>query len=172
MRIRKLLNSSEKGFTLIEVVVAIGLTAIIIGAIVTSVFQVFTLNIRTSNHMNAVTQVQSAGYWVSFDAQMAQDVDASGASGFPLTLTWKDWNGNEYDVVYTLDTVNNRLQREHFTNGVSDNTACVGEYIDSVNTNCTVIGGKLILNITATVGTNPHTQNETRVYEVIPRPNV
>ena len=175
MRIRKLVNSNQKGFTLMEVVVAVALTAIVIGVIVTSVFQVFILNVRTSNHMNAVTQVQSAGYWLSFDAQMAQDVDVSGASGFPLTLTWTDWSGDEYQVVYSL-TVGDKLLREHYTNRdinpAPDNTAYVGEYIDSLNTNCTVTDGKLTLNVTATVGTNPHAQSETRVYEVIPRPNV
>ena len=174
MRAHKLVNSNQKGFTLIEVVFAIAITAAITGGIVTSVFQIFILNMRTSNHMNAVTQVQSAGYWVSFDAQMAQVVDASGASGFPLTLTWTDWVGDEYQVVYTL--VNDKLLREHYTNRninpTPDNTAYVGEYIDSGNTACSYTDGKLTLNVTASLGTGLQVQSETRVYEVIPRPNV
>ena len=172
----RLLKNNEKGFTLIEVVVAVALTAIIIGVIVTSVFQVFILNVRTSNHMNAVTQVQSAGYWVSHDAQMAQDVDASGTSGSLLILTWADWSGNEYQVIYTLEDMTTstlkNLQRSYSINGAVTETGFIAQYVDPTNTNCTVTDDMLTLNVTATVGTDPHAQSETRVYEVIPRPSV
>jgi len=90
---------------MIELVIAIAITGLITGGITMGIFQVIDMNARTSNHMTAVNQVQNAGYWVSLDAQMAQSVNAAGASGFPLTFTWTDWNGDEYQVDYTLEDV-------------------------------------------------------------------
>jgi prepilin-type N-terminal cleavage/methylation domain-containing protein len=169
MRIPRLLKNNEKGVTLIELVAAIALTGIISGSIVTGIFQVFTFNARTSNHLIAVNQVQNVGYWVSRDVQQAQQVTTSGASGFPLTLTWSDWDGNEYQVVYTI--VGDKLERKHYTNAALDSTTYVSEYIDSANTDCDFGDGKLTLNITATVGAGSRAQTETRVYEIIARPS-
>ena len=158
---------------MIEMVIAIAITAIITGGITMTIFQVFDGNIRSSNHMIAVRQVQNAGYWVSHDTLMAQSVAPDpGATGFPLTLTWTEWEGDEQRVVYSL--VDDKLQREHYTNYDPDNpalpdaTTFVAEYIDSTNTSCVWddVAGKLTLTVTVTVGA----QSETRTYEVIPRP--
>ena len=173
----RLIHKNQRGFTLIEMVMAIAITGLVMGAAAMTIFQVFDLNIRTSNHMIAVRQVQNAGYWVSHDGQMAQIVEPTEDSdGFPLTLTWTDWDsGDVYQVVYTLLLADNKLQREHYTNLNPDATTFVAEYIDPdpLMTKCEFtdtdgdgVGDKLTLTVTATVGA----QSETRVYEVIPRP--
>ena len=68
----KKLNKDQRGLTLVELLIAILLTGLITGGITMTIFQVFNLNTRTSNHMTAVRQVQHAGFWVSPDVQMAQ----------------------------------------------------------------------------------------------------
>jgi len=168
----RLIHNNQKGFTMIEVIIAIAVTAIITGGITMTIFQVFDGNTRTSNHMIAVRQVQNAGYWVSHDGQMAQSVEPTADSdGFPLTLTWADWDsGDVYQVVYSV--VDNELQREHYTNLTPDATTIVAQFIDLANcdftdTNGDSVDDTLILTITATVGT----QSETRTYEVAPRPD-
>ena len=179
----RLIHKNQRGFTLIEMVMAIAITGLVMGAAAMTIFQVFDLNTRTSNHMIAVRQVQNAGYWVSHDAQMAQivkldDPETTGVTEF-LTLTWTDWdNGDEYQAVYTL-LADNKLQREHYTNRHinpdPDTTIFVAEYVnpDPLMTKCEFtdtdgdgVEDKLTLTVTATVDT----QSETRVYEVIPRP--
>jgi len=67
-----LINKNQRGVTLMGIIVAVAITGIIAGAATTTIFQVFSGNTRTSNHMTAVKQVQNAGYWISHDAQMAQ----------------------------------------------------------------------------------------------------
>jgi len=164
---------------MIEVVLALALTGIITGGITMSIFQVFNLNARTSNHMIAVRQVQNAGYWISHDTQMAQSVVTDGgATGFPLDVTWTEWDGTVNEVVYTL-LVNDKLQREHYinydpvTNPDPDTTTFVAEYIDSIEVvPRPFTGGMLTLTVTAKVGTGSQVQSETRVYEVISRPSV
>jgi len=137
----RLIHNNQQGFTLIELIIAIAITGIITGGITMTIFQVFDGNTRSSNHMIAVRQVQDAGYWVSHDGQMAQSVVVTGVSGFPLTLTWTDWdNGDVIRVEYTLDDITNELQREYFTNMIPDNTLIVAEYIDPDNTKCEFTG--------------------------------
>ena len=164
-----LINKNQRGFTLIELMIAIAITGIITGGITMTIFQVFSGNARSSNHMTVVRQVQNAGYWISHDTQMAQNVVPDpGDTGFPLTLTWSDWDsGDVHQVIYTL-LVNNKLQREHYTNLNLDATTIVAEYIDSIS--CDFTGGVLTLTVTATLGTGSQEATETRVYEILPRP--
>lgn len=172
----RLIHNNQKGFTMIEVVLAIALTGIITGGITMSIFQVFTGNARTSNHMTAVRQVQNAGYWISHDAQMAQSVEPADPDpdGFPLVLTWTEWDGTVNEVTYTL--VGDELQRSHSIDGGAPNQAIVAEYVDSdpTKTNCDWDADKhkLKLTVTATLGTGSQEASETRVYEITPRPNV
>ena len=167
-----LIHKNQKGFTLIELLIAIAITGIITGGATMTIFQVFSGNTRSTNHMIAVRQVQNAGYWVSHDVQMAQSVVVTGVSGFPLTLTWTEWDGDEHRVVYTL--LVDELQREHYTNydpvtnPDPDVTTIVAQYIDPdpAKTNCSFASGELVFSVITTVDT----QSEARVYRIIPRP--
>jgi prepilin-type N-terminal cleavage/methylation domain-containing protein len=179
------INRNQVGFTLIELVVAIAISGVITGAITTTIFQVIESSARTNNHMTVVRQVQDAGYWVSHDAQMAQNVELADESvddpdgtRFPLTVTWTDWDSSEvHQVVYTLENMPSgglkNLQRSHSSNGAPIETGIIAQFIDpdSEKTKCEFTDGKLTLVVTATVGAGLQEQSETRVYEVQSRPN-
>ena len=80
-----MIKTNQKGFTLIEVLIAVAITGLIVGAASGAGAHVIQSK-RTTAQMVALRQVQTAGYWVSRDALCAQSVTTGGGSGFPLTL--------------------------------------------------------------------------------------
>jgi type II secretory pathway component PulJ len=168
--------------TLVELIMAMAVTAIILGGITATLWQVFSLNSRSVNHMTAVRQVQSAGYWVSHDALMAQSIEIGDdplGKGFPLILTWTDWDGDKHEVTYTLENMiggPKQLKRQHLTydsgGSVIDNaTSIVAQHIvpGTPKTYVEFTDGALIFTVTTSVGEGLQAQSETRVYEVKPR---
>lgn len=150
-----LIHKDQRGFTLIELLVALAITGAIAGGIVTAIFQIFTVNTQSNEHMLAIRQVQNAGDWISHDTQMAQSIDADpviiggGEDPHPLfelypgqtqvlALTWVGWEriegqgGSEklcidtYELLYTYDDTNNKLWRhQRITTKKYDTTTAV-----------------------------------------------
>ena len=191
-----LLNKNQRGFTLIELILAIAIT----GGITMAIFQVFTGNTRSTNHMIAVKQVQNAGYWLSRDTQMARDVvpgdDGDTGDVEILTLTWVGWERTDpqdnqyidsYKVRYTYDAASNKLwRRQRITTEKHDkngqwvetiyspseegwDTAFIADYISPILEDEDIYkdGNKLIVTVRASVGE----AEEERTYEITPRPS-
>jgi prepilin-type N-terminal cleavage/methylation domain-containing protein len=165
-----LLNKSQKGLTALELIMALAVSGIITGGITTTFYYLITGSARASNHMTLVKQVQNAGYWVSSDAQAAQDADDNPVGGELLVLTWTDWDNEVTTVTYTLNGT--QLWRDDGAQQVP-----VAQFIDPAgtsfefnDTNGDNIEDTLIFEVTATIGSGLQQQTETRVYKVVPRP--
>jgi prepilin-type N-terminal cleavage/methylation domain-containing protein len=141
----KSINKNQKGFTLLEMLLALLIGAIITGGITATIFQVVFGSARTNNHMTAVRQVESAGYWVSHDVQMAQTVVlARDADGFPLSLSWIDSLGPPKVVTYTTYTIEGSdLKRQQVVGSQPSTTTTVARFIvlDPAKTKCQITGG-------------------------------
>jgi type II secretory pathway pseudopilin PulG len=168
----KKINKNQKGITLIELIMVIAITALIIGVIVMSISLLLNVSARSDNHMLAVRQVQNAGYWISRDVQMAQSVVTDeGSTGFPLDVAWKDWDTNLHEITYNL-LGNGELKRSYSVNGGGASETLIAQYIESIEVAPRPFtGDKLTLTVTAAVGGWPKVENETRVYEIVPRPD-
>jgi len=167
-----LVNKNQRGFTLIEMIIALVIISLIGGATTTAIFQMLNISNVSTNHMTAVKQVQNAVNWISRDAQMSQIVVPNGDSGFPLNLTWVEWDNTVHQVTYTVE--DSKLQRNYYVNGGEPSEALVARFIDPdlAMTNCQYVGGVLTFKITATVDSGSQVASDTRVCEVIPRPGL
>lgn len=165
----KLINRQQRGFTLIELMVTIAITAILSSGVTMTVFQIFDSNTRSTAHMSAIKQVESAIHWISRDTQMAQVVDAdpSGANEV-LKLQWTEWDNTVNVVTYTL--TGGELKRNLVQVPGTTTEIPIAQYIVSdPATDFTFDSSSnvLTLKITASVGTPAIT--ETREGEVKPR---
>ena len=174
------MKQGEKGFTVIELIVAITIMALIGSGAGLAVFQVFRGAERNNDQTTAVRQVQNAGYWISQDTLMAQSVTTDNLSPPDfLVLSWIEENsGDEYQVVYTLETIPEselkKLHRNQSINGGATITTLVAQYIDldPMKTKCEFTNGLLTLTVTATVGEGSLTESETRTYKIAPRARI
>lgn len=177
----KLIYKDQRGFTLLELLVALPIAALVVSAATGAIFQVLN-STRASGYMVAYRQVQETGYWVNHDTLQAQkvmldDPDTSAVIEF-LTLSWTDWDGgNEYSVTYTLEDMPSGdlkyLQRQESVNGTPTATTIVAQHIykdtdKSKPTNCVWDSDEKVL--TFTVKAQVGEQTATRTYEIKPRP--
>lgn len=197
--IKKLIyiKKNQSGFSLVELLVAIAISSIIIIGLVIGIFQLFTGHARASGEMTVVRQVQQAGYYISRDTHMARevldtqalvDIDPDTTEVVTLTWYWFLWHENPADrdgeghrVIYTLE--NDKLYRNYYFAPEDELTGEVNEddyaivsktfiagYIDEIV--CIYANGELTLTVTASVDGIAGEQEETRIYEAKPRPNV
>jgi prepilin-type N-terminal cleavage/methylation domain-containing protein len=132
----------EKGFTFIEVLIAVSISALLaVGAGMTTM-QILT-NSRQNNDWNiAVRQAQSIGQQISQDALMVSNIDIGDDPGTEdvefISLLWKDWeNGDTYDTFYlwfdsedSLKELRKRVvTRDNSGSVISDTTSLVATNI-------------------------------------------
>jgi len=199
--LRKLANivKNQKGFTLVEVIIAVAITGLIVGGLAMTIIQLFEGHAQSSGEMAALRQVQNAGYHVSRDAQMAAEpIDASDDPGTEditevLTIIWTEYDSwktepldgeeemismiTKHIVVYTLD--DNRLDRDEYrTESIREDVPI--EDIEYFLYSMTKVAEYITIfvydldnnSLTVTAETGGfRSQTETRTYEIEPRPD-
>jgi prepilin-type N-terminal cleavage/methylation domain-containing protein len=186
---RRLFARSQKGFTLVEILVAIPIAGLVVAAAAAGLIQVLNSKDAGTN-MYSLRQVQTAGYWVSHDAYQAQrvgdvlgEITVGANQGFPLRLWWEDLDtGDSHDVEYRLEGASGELltlwRHELITPVVGEPTTSltnVARYLLDATTDPPGVtevrpGGvgeaPLVFTVTAKVGREPV---ESRTYEIKPR---
>lgn len=169
-----LIARNQQGFTLVELLVAMVICSLLIGGITTTVVQAFTCPTQSNDHMTAVKQVENAIECIRHDVVQTQIMEPNGDSGFPLQLTWVDWDNTKSEVTYSLQE--GKLKRDCVTYDgegaiIEKQTRIVAEYIvsDPEMTYCQADGKVLTLKITATID-GYKTSSETRLVEILARP--
>ena len=158
------MKRGEKGFTLIETLLAIAITGTIIGPLWLATTTLLTNPQQTTDEGIVLQQVRNAGYWMSRDVQTARRVNPTDPDGFPLTLSIPvdtDEN-NDYRVDYLFD--GNRLKRELYDSlEILVSETSIAYYIETGNTTFDTLGSSLYkLTIRASKGDAA----VTRSYEV------
>jgi type II secretory pathway pseudopilin PulG len=90
----------ERGYTLVEALIAIAITGFIVTVLGMVVQQMCTVPERGDDQLDAIHSVQNAAHWLALDGQTAES--ASGGSSLVITLP------SEVTITYLLygDTLN------------------------------------------------------------------
>ena len=176
------MREDEHGFITIELIVSILIMSMIaLGAMMTT-FQVIRVTANNGSHMTALQQVQNAGFWISRDALMADNVTTENLSGTNfLVLSWTEVddsdNTTDHSVTYFFEELSGGigiLKRNHSSSAGLNNETLVAQYIcydpaDPVNTsNVSYVSPSLTLKLVAIFGN----ASETREYQVSCRPKL
>lgn len=131
------MKSSEKGFTLIEVLISVTIMVLASGAAGAAIFQIMRNTERNSDHMTVVRQVENAGYWISRDVQMAQSAATDNLSPPDfLVANWTEWdasgNPTYHTARYFFEGLTNgigTLKRNHQSTAGTDEDTLIAQFI-------------------------------------------
>jgi prepilin-type N-terminal cleavage/methylation domain-containing protein len=102
-------NASNRGFTLVEILIAVAIMGILATILSMAITQIVMVNASSNNHMKAITQVENALHYINRDVQEAQTINPINydlVSGNKLTINWTDWNDNTAEVEYWITNGN------------------------------------------------------------------
>jgi len=124
----------QKGFTLIELIVALGIGVVLLSAIVSSIFLVVHGSIDVRSRMTALADIENAAHWLTRDTIMGQSLDL--LEGAPpantVNITWFDYtggSGNETAHYAAYTHSGTELRREYDS---ANNTAIVARRLTEV----------------------------------------
>jgi prepilin-type N-terminal cleavage/methylation domain-containing protein len=130
--------STEKGITLIELLIVIAITGVIFSVIGPVIYQLTTVSGYGNDRLTTIHELQNTAYWFNHDGQMA--VSAVGGSSLVLTLpaggpVTYSLSGNDIlrteagssmtlaqNIVSAAWTVQGRLVSLDITSGISGRT--------------------------------------------------
>ena len=156
----------QKGFTLVELLVALPIGVVVLGAIVSAIFVIPRGTVEVRNQTVALADLENAAHWLNQDIVVGQVVDLMpGAQPVnTVNMSWNDYTGGpgssiaHYVYYYMSGT---RLIREYDgTNNVTiaaRNLSYVGLSIDN---------GSLVTVTLTTVPSGPRQLSVTRSYQI------
>ena len=131
------MRRGEKGFTVIEILVAMAIVALVAHAATITTFQVIHSSERSNSYLTAMQQVQNAGYWISRDAQMAESISTDNLS-FPnlVIINWTERNYGDEPIYHSatyffadLSDGIGKLKRNYWNSVGTNENKLVADYI-------------------------------------------
>jgi len=169
---------NEKGFTLVDSLVAVAVAAFVGLGAVALTFQTLKVTAQDNAWATVVRQAQDVGYWTSQDAQSATAVQAvTGAPGDGvafMTFFWDDWEtGDLYQVSYVWRSAGGlyKIERVYLKNGVAQ-TAMIADHVVGGGTALEQQGTAWKLTVVVQAGLSDAPKTATTSYLIEPRPTV
>ncbi len=176
------MKCGQKGYSLIELLVALPIMGLASVAAGSAIFQIMNNTESANDRISVVRQVENAGYWISGDAQMALVATTTANLTDPnfLVLNWIEWD-DDLDPIYHSSTYFftdvtdgiGTLKRNHVSTTGDNQTIQIAQYIyydpaDIANTsNASYQSAVLNVKITAIIDQT----RESKEYNIKHRPN-
>ena len=116
--------AGQKGIVLLELLLAVGITAMIAAVAGSTIFQMVGVSGRFSDSLKVVHALENAAHWINVDGGRAEEAEEAEVTSDPPTMTLR-WEEGDESVTYSLSGTN--LQRNH--NG---KVSTVARYVSSV----------------------------------------
>lgn len=143
------LRHSERGASLVELLVAMAISTFVIGALGTSLYQFYAISTYSQARMTALQDVQNAGLWLGRDAQEAAAF-VPGAGSVYGTFRWSDAS---VEFRYSYDSGDGALVREHILGGVVQSTLPIARHVASQgDVVFAPTGNRVVVTLTSTSG--------------------
>jgi len=112
-----MLFKKQAGFTLVEVLLALGITALIAAPMTTGIYQINNVSVRIDNRLRTLNDLQQAGRWLYTDGEVAESTNLvdNGPPTNTMSFTWN--NGQAHTSTYSLSGT--ELQRNHNGNVIT-----------------------------------------------------
>lgn len=137
------MKRGQKGFTLIEIIVALAIICPIVLALTMTTTLLLKHHERGTNQNIVLSQLQNAGHWISHDVQMAATVNCSEPSGFPLILNIPlDASGNNSHDIHYLFTGGKLMRQIYDSSQNLTAETLIAEYIDAEDSSFSALGSK------------------------------
>ena len=146
--ITKITPNKQNGYSLIELIVGLTIGGLLAIGLMAYVFVTLNTIDDSKDRMHALMQVENAGYWISRDIQMSDNLTLGENAGFPLQLMHKDTDENVYEVTYLLNEKS--IMRTLIKNEESPIQTIIAQNINTANLSDS--SGLLIFNITSISG--------------------
>ena len=154
---------SERGASLVELLVAMAISTFVIGMLGTSIYQFYAISTYGQARMTALQDLQNAGLWLGRDAQEAATFVAGSGSVYG-TFRWSDAS---VEFRYSYDSGERALVREHLVGGVVQSTLSVARHIASQgDVTFAPSGNRVVITLTASSGTVTATDSLTLTMRV------
>ena len=105
-------KNNQKGFTLIEVLIAVGITTLVVTSMSGIIFQLLRVTEKGTETLTAIRELENSNIWISRDIQRAETCDLidGGVPVQSMTISW-----NEASVLHsaTYALSGTDLQRDH-----------------------------------------------------------
>jgi len=150
-------HAGEEGVGLVELLVAMGITALVIGLIGASLFQFLRTTGRGHDRLAVAHDERDAFQWLNHDAQMAVSALATVAPD-NVTLNWLDAvNGDSYQIRY--EQADGELVRTFTVNGQTS-ARPVARNLDASGFQASKSGDVLTVSIASSQGEAAETRTE------------
>lgn len=155
-------RGSMCGFTLVELVVAIGIASVVVAAASLTVLTLLHLTPPTSDYMVAYQQVQNAGHWLLKDINMSYRATPGDGNPILLTLDQRPTPTTEVTVTYELRPSGDCY---HLVRLDDSTETVIAEHIIGATASAENDGRAITVGLTARV----NDKEVTRTYQAVPR---
>jgi len=164
IRLSKRSRCGQLGFTMVELVIAVAISAVILVGSGAALHALLVSTGDSSDKTLARLEVQYANFWISEDVMQATEVDIGNITDvrYPnpfLYLFWNTWPYGEvqvHTVEYSIEDMKDkqdrnlwRLYRTTDADTTNPKTTVVAEYLDPLLTSCTQkqLGNGTLINV-------------------------